>query len=268
MQVIGLCRFSYPAIGGFQTEHGSIEARRRYLYHPDRLNDRFRLFETCTLPGLKAQTDPRFDLLLVIGTCLPPAAKDRLHDLTAGIPQVRIVEREPGQHRVVMKEILNSARDHPDRPCLQFRHDDDDAVAVDFVAQLRNAAADRAQLVRENKAVAIDFDRGYLARFGAFGATAKPVRHTLLGVGLGMAVQGGCPLTIMNFAHHKMGRFMPVITVSDSPMWVRTLNGFNDSRRARNDRSDLPTLTQPERDAFRTRFAIDEESVRRIYSKA
>ena len=28
MQVIGLCRFSYPAIGGFQREQGSVDARK------------------------------------------------------------------------------------------------------------------------------------------------------------------------------------------------------------------------------------------------
>jgi hypothetical protein len=27
MQVIGLCRFSYPAIGGFQVEHETLEER-------------------------------------------------------------------------------------------------------------------------------------------------------------------------------------------------------------------------------------------------
>jgi len=28
MQVIGLCRFSYPAIGGFQREQGSVDVRK------------------------------------------------------------------------------------------------------------------------------------------------------------------------------------------------------------------------------------------------
>ena len=37
MQVIGLCRFSYPAIGGFQVEHDSIEERIAFLYAEKRL---------------------------------------------------------------------------------------------------------------------------------------------------------------------------------------------------------------------------------------
>lgn len=268
MQVIGLCRFSYPAIGGFQTEHDTVEARRHHLYHPDRLAERFRLFESFALPGLKAQTDPDFELIVVTGPCLPTPAKARLRELTGDMPQVRIVEREPGRHRAVMKQILNDARRHPDRPCLHFRHDDDDAVAVDFIESLRQAAVAAAELAARNPSVAIDFDQGYLARFGPFGIQAKPVRRRLLGVGLGMLVQGGCPLTIMNFAHQRMGRFMPVVTVSDRPMWVRTFNGFNDSQKARTNRSPLPALGDAQRDLFRTRFAIDADAVRRGYSEA
>ena len=268
MQVIGLCRFSYPAIGGYQTEHDTIEARRRHLYRTDRLVERVRLFETCALPGLKAQTDPDFELIIVTGTCLPSPAKARLRDLTTGMSQVRIIEREPGRHRAVMKQILNDARRYPDRPCLQFRQDDDDAVAVDFIESLRQAAVEATELSARNLSVAIDFDQGYLARFGPFGVQAKPVRRKLLGVGLGMLVQGGCPLTIMNFAHQRMGRFMPVVTVPDRPMWVRTFNGFNDSQRARTNRSALPPLDDAERDLFRTRFAIDADAVCQGYSEA
>ncbi|MGB2407988.1 MAG: glycosyltransferase [Paracoccaceae bacterium] len=32
MQILGICRLSYPAVGGFQIEHGSIEARCSHHY--------------------------------------------------------------------------------------------------------------------------------------------------------------------------------------------------------------------------------------------
>ena len=53
MQTIGICRFSYPAQGGFQIEHSSIKERCEFLYHPARMDERFRFFETICLPGLK-----------------------------------------------------------------------------------------------------------------------------------------------------------------------------------------------------------------------
>ena len=58
LQVIGLCWFSYPAIGGLQVDHDTIE-------------ERFALFEAVALPSLRAQTDPNFDLIIVVGDQLP-----------------------------------------------------------------------------------------------------------------------------------------------------------------------------------------------------
>ncbi len=265
MQVIGLCRFSYPAYGGFQIEHDSIEERRAYLYNPDRLEERFRLFETTTLPCFKEQTDEDFQLLVVLGECLPKPALDRLHDLTAGVKQIRIIAREPMRQRRVMKEVLNAARQDPDAPCLQFRHDDDDAVSVDFIERLRSASEDGKGLIEKNKTVAIDYNNGFLARFGPDGILAAQKFQPLLGVGLGMYVRGGCDLTIMNFAHHRIGNFMPVISYPDAPMWVRTLNQFNDSPHARNNRAELSPLTPELEGEFIARFAIEQDAVRRVH---
>ncbi|CAD0186042.1 hypothetical protein RUESEDTHA_02947 [Ruegeria sp. THAF57] len=268
MQVIGLCRFSYPAYGGFQIEHDTIEERRAYLYNPARLEERFRLFETTTLPCFKEQTDEDFQLLVVIGDCLPKPAFDRLHDLTAGMKQIRIIAREPKRQRLVMKEVLNAARENPDAPCLQFRHDDDDAVSVDFVERLRIALQDGKGLIEKNKTVAIDYNNGFLARFGPNGILAAPKFQPLLGVGLGMYVRGRCDLTIMNFSHYRMGNFMPVISYPDAPMWVRTLNQFNDSPHARKNSAELLPLTPEQEGEFIARFAIEQDAVRRVHGTA
>ncbi len=268
MQVIGLCRFSYPAFGGFQVEHETIEERRRYLYNPARLEERFRLFESTTLPCFREQTDEDFQFLIVIGDCLPRPAFDRLNDLTANIKQVKIIARKPMRHRRVMKEVLNTARDNPDAPCLQFRHDDDDAVSVDFVERLRFAADEGKGLMENNRTVAIDYNSGFLARFGTDGIHAAQVFRPLLGVGFGMYVRGECELTIMNFAHHRIGNFMPVISYPDAPMWVRTLNQFNDSPHARNSKTSLSPLSPEQEGEFIARFAIDQDAVRRVHSAA
>lgn len=269
MQVLGLCRFSFPALGGFQIEHETVDERRRYLYNPARLEERFRLFEATTLPCFREQTDEDFEFLIVIGECLPKPANDRLHDLTAGLRQVRIVQRsadQPIRPRQVMKAILNAARTNPDEPCLQFRHDDDDAVSVDFVERLRIAAEEGAGLMENNQTVGIDYSSGFLARFGAQGIRATEVYKPMLGVGLGMYVAGGCTHSIMNFTHHRMGRFMPVLSYSDAPMWVRTLNGFNDSKHARNNTDEFPALTPELEGEFIARFAIDQHRVRQVHA--
>ena len=71
MQILGICRFSYPALGGFQIEHDSIEERCDYLYAPEQLDMRFSCFETLTLPSIRAQSDPNFTFVILIGESLP-----------------------------------------------------------------------------------------------------------------------------------------------------------------------------------------------------
>ena len=267
MQVIGLCRFSYPGEGGFQVEHSSLQERIDYLYAPERMNARFAQFETITLPGLKAQTDPDFTFVIVIGDSLPTLWRERLDALIADFPQARVVAREPGRHRAVMQSVLNDARDDADAPCLQFRHDDDDAVAVDFVERLRAWARTEAETVAANRLVAFDFRRGYSALPTAQGIAARETILPMYGVALAMAVNGGTRQSIMNFAHKKLARFMPVLADESTPMFVRGHNDHNDSRQKSGIAPlQLEPLDYATRNIFRSRFAIDEDEVRRVFS--
>lgn len=268
MQVIGLCRFSYPALGGFQVEHESIEDRRAYLYAPERMDERLAMFETIALPGLKAQTDQNFTFLIVIGDCMPAPYLTRLQDMTADMPQAKIVAMPPKQHRPVMKQIIN---DHIDRdtalPSLQFRHDDDDAVSVRFVERLRGAAADCAGLMASQPMVGIDFNRGYSALPTAEGMMSKAHVMPYYGVALGMAVAQYQQQTIMNFAHGKLNRVMPTVTYTDEDMFVRGHNGFNDSRqKAGVKQLDFELLDAAGEAHFKKTFAIDSDQVRAAFA--
>jgi hypothetical protein len=267
MQVIGVCRFSYPAVGGFQVTHRSAAEREAYLYQPERMEERLRLFETVALPGLKAQTDPDFTLIIVTGTSLPPQFRTRLDALVAGIPQVRIKAEEPAPMREVMKLTYLEARSNPEEPCLQFRHDDDDAVAIDFVERLKQAAWDCCGMLEKVRYAGIDFSRGYTARFGPEGICASETYRPWLGVAMGMYAGPGESFSIMNVAHHKMTQHMPGITFSDSPMWVRSHNGFNDSR-SKNPSGDpnLQPASGKLEGRFARRFGIDADLIRRRFS--
>ena len=141
MQVIGICRFSYPAEGGFQRLHESLEERCAYLYEDERLNKRFATLETVTLPSIRSQTDKDFSFFVFIGSSLPQASKDRIYAAVRDIPQVQIIEREPGPYRTEMQSIFDEVRNPDAEICAQFRLDDDDAVGVDFVKNLRIAAS-------------------------------------------------------------------------------------------------------------------------------
>ncbi|WP_425045016.1 putative rhamnosyl transferase [Primorskyibacter sp. S87] len=269
MQVIGLCRFSYPAIGGFQVQHATSGERSAYLYQPARMEERFRLFEAVALPCLRHQTDPDFTMLLLVGNDLPASYLQRLGDLVSDFPQIQILSRPPDEHRPVMKELLNEARHDIARPCLQFRFDDDDAISVDFVERLRQVARDCAPLLEQSGTVAIDFNRGFNARFDAGGIQAsEEVVRPYFTAALGIAIRGNCKLSVMNFAHHKVHRFMPTVTFSDSPMWVRSHNGFNDSRQGAVKPVEMTPATPELEGEFSARFAIEASKVRQVFASA
>ncbi|MEQ6201863.1 putative rhamnosyl transferase [Sulfitobacter sp. HNIBRBA2951] len=268
MQVIGLCRFSYPAIGGFQVEHETIEDRIAYLYGEARLEERFRLMEAVALPCIKAQTDGDFELIVVIGDQLPKMHRDRLHDITANIPQIRIHEEPPRPQREVMKEILNKARKDPSQPCLQFRHDDDDAFAVDFIERLRAASHDAERITAQHKAVNFDWNKGMVAEFGADGIATTDIFRQLYPAAMGMQIRGNSPLTIMNFAHEKIARFMPVISYAEPQMFVRSHNSSNDSRQKPVKKVPVAPIDYEKAQMLKERFAIDIDQIQSLFGGA
>lgn len=270
MQTILFCRFSYPAEGGFQVDHSSVEDRRSSLYAPDRMESRFALFEHFCLPGLMAQTDPDFDLVVLVGTCIPDPYLARLQALLGPMPQARIIARDPAPHRQVCQTVLNAARKHINQPCIQVRHDDDDALAVDFVAKLRKAVSDCEGLVLGNRLVGFDWNRGY--------TLCPSTRHPFemaetvtpyLGVAQAVTVQGGVKQSQMNFAHSRINRFMPTVTFTDPPMFLRAHHAHNDSRqkpKVPNPDFHAPTLENI--DMLRRRFALTADAVQRAFAPA
>ncbi|MBY5935159.1 putative rhamnosyl transferase [Tateyamaria omphalii] len=266
MQIIGLCRFSYPAIGGFQVGHETIEDRMDYLWAHDRLEERFRLLETMALPCLRAQTDQDFDLIMLIGDTFPKQHEDRLRDLTADMPQVQIIKKPPLDSRPVCKDVLNAARRDIDKPCIQFRHDDDDACAVDFIEKLRNAAHDARSLCRNNKTVAFDWNQGYVAEVGAHGIAATEIYRPFYVSALGVYIAGGVMTSIHNFMHERIPQFMPCVTYSDKHMFVRTHNGYNDSRQKKVKDWPVEPLSPEQERLFKSCFNVDVAQVRSVFS--
>ena len=266
MQVIGFCRFSSPAEGGFQVAHSSLEDRMAYLYAPARMEERFRHFECLCLPGLKAQTDPDFLFAILVGDSMPNQWLERLAALVEGFPQAVIVSRPPGPHRKVCQEVINALR-APGEPCLQFRHDDDDAVAVDFVQDMRQAADDVAPLLDRHRLVGFDWNRGYIGRPDASGICAEVQVTPYWGVAQAVAVRPGARQTVMNFAHNKLNQFMPTVTFTDKVMYLRGHNDHNDSRQKKHVKPvALPRLDAEGEAELKARFAIDADHVRRVFA--
>lgn len=262
--VIGLCRFSYPGLGGFQRDRATPEAQARYLYHPARLDERFRLFEAVTLPSLRAQSDQDFTFLVVIGQDFPSERLARLQALLADMPQAVLQAHPPGRHRDVMSAAIASVR-RDDAPfSLQFRLDDDDGIGSRFIARLRQTLRDAAPVFERHQRVAIDFNRGHVLRASAEGIRARAIMRAYWAPGLALAFRADCPQTVMNFQHRDVWKHMPTITLPTPDMFIRGLNDHNDS--AVQIDEELPLLNAQQEAAFFDAYGVSADKVRKVYA--
>ena len=269
MQVIGLCRFSYPALGGFQREHDTIEQRKAFLYDEARLKHRLRLFQALNLPSILAQTDTDFQYLILIGDDLPIWARNRLDDLTKGADHIKILPYPPHPHRQIAAQVILDHVDATHTHSIQFRLDDDDAVNCTFVERLKTDAATGVIDYANKPRFALDYARGYAIRPSDEGLQAEESVRNLWTPALAAVFKTSAKNTIMNFGHHKLDQHMPVISDWDTPMFLRSFHDENDSASARElDRFKFAPLTARQQHHFKTGFNVDVDLVRRLWTDA
>lgn len=266
MRTVGLCRFSYAGEGGFKVEHSDFATLETFLYGKDRMEERFRLFETITLPSVAGQTDPDFTFLIVTGTGFPTPYLERLRDLTQNIPQCVVKQYPPRPHRRIMSKAIKDWRGGTEEPCLQFRLDDDDAMALSFVEKLKQTADDIAPICARHSSVAVDFNQGYVYTAGSDGLKLWAYHYPYSAVALGMVVQAGSDDTIMSHGHQNLWKTMPTMTFTGEDMMMRGHNDFNDSRlKGKKNVFDYQSMSTEQARHIRQTFGIDDNHVRSVF---
>ena len=269
MQVIGLCRFSYPALGGFQREHETIEQRKTFLYDASRLKHRLRLFQAFNLPSILAQTDRGFQYLILVGDDLPAWARAQLDDLTAAADHIKILPYPPHPHRQIAAQVILDHVDATHAHSVQFRLDDDEAVHRTFVERLKTDATAGVIDYANKPRFALDYARGYAIRPSAEGLQAEELVRNLWTPALAAVFKTSAKNTIMNFGHHKLDQHMPVISDWDMPMFLRSFNDENDSASARElDRFKFASLTAQQQHHFKTDLNVDVDLIRQLWTDA
>lgn len=255
MQIIGLCRFSYPCLGGFQIEHETTQERIDFLFDDVRLEERFRTFEFVTIPGIRYQTDDDFTFVIVTGTDLPDHHLDRLEAIVADIPHATVLQLPPMQHRPAMREVIEHFRDKDAGPSVEFRLDDDDAVAIDFVEELRATATNLLPMFHAEGRLAIDFNQGLVMKISDKVEVAR-VTKPCWTPALAVMLRAGAPRCLMDFAHHKLPHMMTTVTRPQRDMYIRGLSDFNDSAFDRRENL-LEPATEETAVFLSERFGID-----------
>ena len=134
------------------------------------------------------------------------------------------------------------------------------------VIKQTNLMAIEAQ-IKAGKVISIDFNQGYIAAPSARGILGKPTIEHLWTAGLAMAVRPGVDLSILNFGHSKLARFMPVTSFTGEDMFIRGHSDHNDSRQKKNVRPvQLDLLDARTETHLRRVFNIDADQVRAHYA--
>ncbi|MCZ0961444.1 glycosyltransferase [Paracoccus benzoatiresistens] len=230
VQMLGLCRFSYVGLRGYQQDHATFDERRAFLYDPGRLARRWRWFATLALPGWLAQTDPDFTLVIMTGPDLPEPYMSRLRDLAEATPQLRLELVPPMElHLDACRAAIAPHVDPRADVVGHFRHDDDDAVALDYVASARRDFAQVQGLWQAEGKLSLDHSRGLMLRAGAGGAEFVPRIAHNMGVALTIFLRPDQPQTALHFNHMKLPLWMPVVAVTRPLMFIRSIHADSDS---------------------------------------
>lgn len=229
VQVIGLCRFSLFSEGGFQAMPEDAGERRERLFDPVRLEQRMRWFEAVTLPSIAAQNDPDFLFLVVTSEDLPEPFMTRLRLQVAKVPQARLMPLPYGLHREQCGEAIRQLIDPGVDTVAQFRLDDDDGVSMDFVGLLKRRYERLAPAFNRKELFAIDFQKGFLLSPSADRLELTLVQAHLWTPGLALYFAPNHVKSVMDFPHHRVWRFMPVVSHPHLCIFLRGNHSDNDS---------------------------------------
>ncbi len=230
VQMLGLCRFSYLGLRGYQKDHASIAERRDYLYAPDRLARRWRWFTELALPGWRAQSDPDFTLVIMTGPDLPEPYLSNLRDLVAAIPQLRLALVPPmDRHLAACRAAISPHVDETADVVGHFRHDDDDAVALDYIDLTRKDFARVRGLWKAEKLLSLDYSRGVMLRPEGGRMAFTPRICQNMGVALTLFMAPDADATALHYDHSKLPRWMPGVAVTRPLMFLRSVHLDSDS---------------------------------------
>ena len=270
IQALGITRWSYPSgQGGFRRDSSDLKALRKTLYAPHRLEHRLFLLEHVVLPCMAAQSDPDFTLLFVMGDKLPDPWRSRVLALLQTVPQIKPVFLSEGQD--MQKACRTVLRQHVDPTCTavaQFRLDDDDAVAFDFIERTR-ALFDRiGSFFEESNRLGIDFCRGFIMQTSAAAIDVSPVSMRFWAPGQMVFLRPDSAEALFDFNHLQIWHHMPTMTWNAEPMFIRGAHHDNDSHLTSFARRTMAFKFRHARPTryFRRRYGIDLRTMRAIWA--
>ena len=230
-RISGLVRFSYPALSGFSRKPDDPAALVRQLYKPDRLAERFRLFESLTLPSVLAQEDTDFHLGVLVGDGFPVAARARLEALLEPLQgRARVIALPSLPHYTATRRAMNMAELSGHTHLTGFRLDDDDALDIRHVARMRKRVATLLPLLGLDRPLVTGCNAGWFLKLDPAGnRLTRVVERWPIGIGLALTTPFGHGETIFRRNHRIATQHYNCFTDAETPAFIRTIHHGNDS---------------------------------------
>ncbi|MGB3244710.1 MAG: glycosyltransferase [Sulfitobacter sp.] len=271
VQVLGLTRWSYPfGSKGFRRKGRSHQDQCARLYAPQRLDHRLFLLEHVLIPGLRAQKDKDFTHIFLLGEKLPEPWRSSVLALLATVPQATAVFRpEGGNHRDVCREVMLQHVDLTSDVTAQYRLDDDDGVAVDFVGKTREMFQELSPFFEQCGRLALDYSRGFILRSTKDNISMQPVSMRLWAPGMAIYQRAESLKSALDFHHLKVWHDMPTLTWQEQPMFIRGAHHDNDSDLAsfgRRTRGFEFNHRNPKR-YFQKRFGLHLDAIEQTWNQ-
>ncbi|RJE80586.1 glycosyltransferase [Paracoccus sp. JM45] len=230
VQMLGLCRFSYVGLRGFQVIHDDLQTRRAYLYDQKRLERRWQWFIKVAIPGWLAQSDPDFTLVIMTGPDLPEPYLSRLQALCDRVPQLVLSLVPPMEkHRQACRIAVAPHIDPSADVIGHFRHDDDDAVALDYIERSRSDFAMAQDLWRVDHCLSLDYGRGLMVTAAQGRLSIQPWLCHNMGVALTIFLSPDADKTALSYNHASLGQWMPGVSINAPVMFIRSIHQDSDS---------------------------------------
>lgn len=241
-----------------------MDELRAQLYAPLRMEERLFYLEHVVLPCIRAQSDKSFRMVMLMGDQLPEPWRGRVLSLIADIPEiVPAFEPEGQRHSEVCRKVMRANRSRRAAAVAEFRLDDDDAMALDFVAQTRIAYRQHRRLLQTHGAFCVDFTKGFALITTPEGIRIRPVFQHLVGIAQALIYPPKHFKSILDYPHKRLWMSMPNVTMPSPAKWVRGVHQTNDSGIAAGvdklpswtcEPAEIPAL-------FASEFAIDLDAL-------
>lgn len=242
-QIVGLVRFTLLSTtrNPFQAWDGDFTDYAAQMLSAERMQSRFDVFESVTLPSLRSQTDKDFVVILLAPRLLPKRWRRRIEKLLVDNDFLRVHYFK--ETNLTLDKCHDTILDHIDitQPFATFRLDDDDGLSADFIERLRPYVQPQfvGFGVSMTQGILLDIRR----ETGLFGI-APFDQHN---VGLGLALVSGPeqPRTIFDITdlHLRFHKRVPVISDGRRPAYVVVTHSNNDTGDERKIGSETITLT-------------------------